>query len=87
MTRITVEVNDDWLDAARRVLGTTTKVATINEALHLQALRDQGQQIAAAFSSVSMDFLGSERAFRYSGGRDLASLEEDARREPGEHIA
>jgi Arc/MetJ family transcription regulator len=33
MTRITVEVNDELLEAAREVLGTDTSVATINAAL------------------------------------------------------
>lgn len=79
MTRITVEVNDDWLDAARQALGTTSKVATINEALRVQALRVQGQEIAAAFQSVQMDFSGSGKSFGYSGGRDLSSLAEEAR--------
>jgi Arc/MetJ family transcription regulator len=79
MTRITVEVNDDWLDAARQALGTTSKVATINEALRIQALRVQGQEIAAAFQSVQMDFTGSGNSFGYSGGRDLSSLAEEAR--------
>ncbi len=36
---ITVDVNDAWLEAARVVLGTDTKVATINAALHAQALK------------------------------------------------
>jgi Arc/MetJ family transcription regulator len=79
MTRITVEVNDDWLDAARQALGTPSKVATINEALRIQAVRVQGQEIAAAFHSVPMDFSGSGRSFGYSGGRDLSRLAEDAR--------
>jgi|SRR5713226_2495561 len=84
MTRITVEVNDDWLDAARRVLGTTSKVATINEALRIQALRIQGQEIAAAFQSAQMDFSGSADAFGHSGGRDLSRLADDAR---DQHVA
>ena len=79
MTRITVEVNDDWLDAARQALGTTSKVATINEALRIQALRVQGQEIAAAFQRVQMDFSGSGSSFGYSGGRDLSRLAEEAR--------
>jgi hypothetical protein len=79
MTRITVEVNADLLDAARQALGTTSTVATINEALRIQALRVQGQDIAAAFQSVQMDFSGSGSSFPYSGGRDLSSLAEDAR--------
>ena len=84
MARITVDVNDDWLDAARRVLGTTSKVATINEALRIQALRIQGQEIAAAFQSAQMDFSGSADAFGYSGGRDLSRLADDAR---DQHVA
>jgi Arc/MetJ family transcription regulator len=84
MTRITVEVNDDWLDAARQALGTTSKVATINEALRLQALRIQGQQISAAFESVEMDFGGSVDSFGYGSDRDLSRLAEDAR---DQHVA
>src|SRR5258707_9426257 len=71
MTRITVDVNDEWLDAARRVLGTSTKVATINEALRAQAVKDQAARILAALDSVAMDFTGSEAAFGYGGGGDL----------------
>jgi Arc/MetJ family transcription regulator len=79
MTRISVEVNDEWLDAARQALGTETKVATINEALRIQALRVQGRQIAAAFDDAQMDFGRSEDAFGYGGGRDLSRLAEAAR--------
>jgi Arc/MetJ family transcription regulator len=84
MTRITVDINEDWLDAARRVLGTSSKVATINEALRIQALRIQGQEIAAAFQSTPMDFSGSADAFGYAGGRDLSRLADDAR---DQHVA
>ena len=80
MTRITVDVNDEWLDAARRVLGTSTKVATINEALRAQAVKDQAARILAALDSVAMDFTGSEAAFGYGGGRDLSRLADEARR-------
>jgi Arc/MetJ family transcription regulator len=79
MTRITVDVNDEWLEAAREILGTDTKVATINEALHSFALRKQAVEILAAFDSVEMDFTGSEKWFRYGGGRDLSRLIEKAR--------
>jgi hypothetical protein len=81
MTRITVDVNDEWLDAAREVLGTDTKVATINAALHAFALRRHAVDIVAAFDSVTMDFSGSDRAWPHGGGRDLSRLEEDARTE------
>ena len=79
MTRITVDVNDEWLDAAQEVLGTPTKVATINEALHAFAIRRQAREIIAAFDSVDMEFSGSAEAWRYGGGRDLSTLAEDQR--------
>ncbi|WP_030487344.1 type II toxin-antitoxin system VapB family antitoxin [Micromonospora chokoriensis] len=79
MTRITVDVNDEWLDAAREVLGTDTKVATINAALHAFAVRRQAREIVSAFDQVEMDFAGSIDAWRYGGGRDLNSLAEQAR--------
>lgn len=81
MTRITVDVNDEWLEDARQVLGTKTKVATINEALHAQALKAQAERIMAALDSVEMDFTGSADAWRYGGGRDLSKLVEKAREE------
>jgi hypothetical protein len=79
MTRITVDVNDEWLDAAREELGTDTKVATINAALHAFAIRRQAVEIVAAFDSVEIDLDGSHHAWRYGGGRDLSRLAEDAR--------
>jgi Arc/MetJ family transcription regulator len=79
MTRITVDVNDEWLEGARDELGTTTKVATINEALRSIAWRKTAAEIIAAMRSVEMDFSGSEKAWRYGGGRDLSKLEEKAR--------
>jgi hypothetical protein len=79
MTRITVDVNDEWLDAAREALGTDTKVATINAALRVFAQRKQAAEIVAAFDSVQMDFDDSDRAWGYGGGRDLSRLAEDAR--------
>lgn len=79
MTRITVDINDEWLEAAREVLGTETKVATINEALRSFALRRTAADIVAALDSVQMDFDGSQDAWRYGGGRDLSRLAEDAR--------
>ncbi|HSV65987.1 MAG TPA: type II toxin-antitoxin system VapB family antitoxin [Mycobacteriales bacterium] len=79
MTRITVDVNDEWLEAARHVLGTNTKVATINEALRSFALRRQAAEIVAALDSVEMDLAGSDQAWRYGGGRDLSRAAEDAR--------
>jgi hypothetical protein len=79
MTRITVDVNDGWLEAARVVLGTDTKVATINEALRIQALKAKAAEILAALDSVEMDYTGSADSFRYGGGRDLSRLEDLAR--------
>jgi len=84
VTRITVDVNDEWLDAARHVLGTDTKVATINEALRMQALRIEAARIVEAFDSVPMDFSSSAESFGYGGGRDLSRLAEDAR---SDHVA
>jgi len=79
MTRITVEIDDEWLHDAQQVLGTGTKVATINEALRLQALRAKAARIIEALDSVEMDFTNSAQSFRYGGGRDLSTLEERAR--------
>lgn len=81
VTRITVDVNDEWLEAAREILGTDTKVATINEALRSFALRKQAKEIIDLLDSVEMDFTGSEKWWRYGGGRDLtpAGLAEKAR--------
>jgi Arc/MetJ family transcription regulator len=79
MTRITVDVNDDWLAAAQEVLGTATKVATINEALRCFAVRKQAAQIVAALDSVQMEFHSSADAWGYGGGRDLSRLAEEAR--------
>ncbi len=79
MTRITVDVNDEWLDAAREVLGTETKVATINAALHSFALRKEAERIIDALDSVPMDFAESSAGWGHGGGRDLSRLAEDAR--------
>lgn len=79
MTRITVDVNDEWLDAAREVLGTDTKVATINAALHAFALRRKAREIVAAFDAVAVDFTDAHHAWAYGGGRDLSRLVDDAR--------
>jgi hypothetical protein len=79
MTRITVDVNDEWLQAAKEVLGTETKVGTINAALHSFALRKEAERIIDALDSVTMDFTESSAAWRYGGGRDLSRLAEDAR--------
>ncbi len=81
MTRITVDVNAAWLEAAREVLGTDTKVATINAALHAFAVRKQATEIVAAFDSVPMDFTDSSAAWGYGGGRDLSRLEQDSQRD------
>jgi len=79
MTRITVDVDDELLAAARHELGTTTKVATINEALRAIAWRKKAADIIAVMNNADMDFTGSEKAWRYGGGRDLSKLEEKAR--------
>lgn len=79
MTRITVDVNDGWLDAAREIFGTDTKVATINAALRSFALRLQAGEIVAAFNSVLADCTDSDSSWPYGAGRDLARLEHEAR--------
>jgi hypothetical protein len=79
MTRITVDVNEEWLEAAREVLGTDTKVATINAALHSFALRRLAVDIVSAFDSVEVDLGTGDHSWGYGGGRDLTQLEEAAR--------
>ena len=79
MTRISVDVNDEWLDAAREELGTETKVATINEALRVLAERKKAKEVIAALDSVTLDLSDPTGGFRFGGGRDLSRLEEDAR--------
>ncbi|HEX7745006.1 MAG TPA: DUF2191 domain-containing protein [Micromonosporaceae bacterium] len=61
------------------MLGTETKVATINEALRSFAIRKQAKEIVAALDSVEMDFDESAASWGYGGGRDLSRLAEDAR--------
>jgi Arc/MetJ family transcription regulator len=79
MTRITIDVNDEWLNAAREELGTDTKVATINAALHSFALHRKAAEIVEAFDSVQMDFDEHDRTWGYGGGRDLSRLVAEAR--------
>jgi putative antitoxin of VapBC-like toxin-antitoxin system len=83
MTRITVDVNDEWLDAARAELGTDTKVATINAALRAFAVRRQALDIIAVLDAVEIDLDGAHdgahHGGRYNGGRDLSRLVDDAR--------
>lgn len=79
MTRITVDVNDEWLEAAREELGTDTKVATINAALQAFAVRRQAVDIITALDGVQMEWEGSEHGWRFGGGRDLSRTVERAR--------
>jgi Arc/MetJ family transcription regulator len=79
MTRITVDVNDEWLEAARQVLGTTTKVATINAALESFAIRLRAIDILHAFDTVRLEFVDPDHAWGAGAGRDLSRLEEKAR--------
>jgi Arc/MetJ family transcription regulator len=81
MARISVDVNEEWLEAAREVLGTDTKVATINEALRSFAVRKQAAEILRALDSVPVDVDGSAESWRYGGGRDLSRLVEAARQD------
>ncbi|MGH3870024.1 MAG: type II toxin-antitoxin system VapB family antitoxin [Pseudonocardiaceae bacterium] len=59
MTRITIDVNDEWLEAARDIPGTETRVATVNEALRSFAVHKQAKEIVAALASAEMDYAGS----------------------------
>lgn len=79
MTRITVDINDEWLETARDALGTETTVDTINEALRSFALKKQAADHIAALDSVQFDFAGAERAWRFGGGRSYDELVEEAR--------
>jgi Arc/MetJ family transcription regulator len=81
MARISVDVNEEWLEAAREILGTDTKVATINEALRSFAVRKQAAEILSAFDRVPVDVEGSAESWRYGGGRDLSRLAEAARQD------
>lgn len=81
MTRITVEIDDELLATAREVLGTETKVATINAALQEVARRKHVAEMLAVFDRVEMDYSRSVNSFKYGGGRDLSKLEEKARLE------
>lgn len=69
---------------AQRELGTRSKVATVNEALRLAAERTKVREAIAALDTVELDLAGSERSFRFNGGRDLGGLAERARREADE---
>jgi Arc/MetJ family transcription regulator len=79
MTRITVEIDDQLLAAAREVLGTDTKVATIDAALRQVARSKLVADAIAQMNGVDMDFSGSERSVREGWGRDLSTLDERAR--------
>ena len=79
MGRITVDVNEEWLEAARVELGTETKVATVNAALQAFAVRRRAADIVHALDSVEIIFDGSADGWRHHGGRDLSQLEADAR--------
>ena len=79
MTRISVDVNDEWLDAARAELGTDSKVETINAALRELAARKRAKDLIATLDDIELDVSGSADAWRYGGGRDLSQLEKDAR--------
>ncbi len=80
MTRISVDVDDEWLEAPREELGTPTETATIDEALRGVSERRKAKETIAAFDSVGpLDYSGSENSFRFGGGRDLSRLEERAR--------
>ena len=81
MTRISVDVNDEWLEAARTALGTDTKVGTINAALEEVVRRKRAREAVELLNSIEFDLTDSDQAWRYGGGRDLSKLVERAREE------
>lgn len=72
MTRMTVDVDDDLLEVARQWLGTKSKVDTINGALAEVARLSNLDVVLNGFHNVEMDYSGSQKAWRYGGGRDLS---------------
>jgi Arc/MetJ family transcription regulator len=82
VTRIEVDVNDEWLAAARAELGIDGDEATINAALSEVAHRYRAKQLVETLNAVEMDLSGSASAWRYGGGRDLSRLAELARERP-----
>lgn len=87
MTRLSIDIDDEALADAQRELGTDTKVATVNEALRLAAERARVRAAIAELDTVELDLDGSERSFRFGGGRDLGALAERARQEEAESEA
>ncbi len=84
MTRITVDVNDEWLEAAREILGTNTKVATINAALQSFGQRKKAAEIMALLDSAEMDHTGSaEASRRRRGATAAAGISPASSRRPG----
>ena len=79
MARIMVDVNEEWLEAARSYLGTETKVATINAALRAFAQRKLAAEVSADLDELDIDYSNSADGWRLGGGRDLSTLAEDAR--------
>ncbi|MDH6141311.1 MULTISPECIES: type II toxin-antitoxin system VapB family antitoxin [Kitasatospora] len=66
MTRTVVDLDDDLLEEAQRLFGTTTKVATVNAAL-LEAVKLARRiELADAIASGEFDLLGE------SGGKAVA---------------
>ncbi|WP_410787584.1 type II toxin-antitoxin system VapB family antitoxin [Kribbella sp. C-35] len=79
MARIDLDVNDEWLAAARAELGTSGDEETINAALSQFVRWRRAQRLIETLNAVEMDFTGSADAWRYGGGRDLSRLAENAR--------
>ncbi|TQF03857.1 type II toxin-antitoxin system VapB family antitoxin [Kitasatospora acidiphila] len=58
MTRTVIDLDDDLLEEAQRLFGTTTKVATVNAAL-LEAVKLARRiELADAIASGEFDLLG-----------------------------
>jgi Arc/MetJ family transcription regulator len=66
MTRTVIDLDDDLLEEAQRLFGTTTKVATVNAAL-LEAVKLARRiELADAIANGEFDLLGE------SGGKAVA---------------
>lgn len=72
MTRMTIDINDDLLEKARLLLGTKSKVDTINRALAEVVRINNLADMIHTLDTVEMDYSGSHKAWRFGGGRDLS---------------
>lgn len=55
MTRTVIDIEDDALEAAKRILGTKTKVETVNRALAEVAAREQRLAFLTTLDESAVD--------------------------------